>query len=127
MGDRSATEGYCPPDQEAHRTRSRFLSPGPCLRWRVYPTEVICRTREHPDIYVGSSPRGSQAMLKATRAYAAMRGRSFVVPDDIKHLAPHVLAHRLILKPEARIRGAKAHDVVRQILAQTPVRGRHPR
>jgi len=88
-----------------------------------YLAEIVCRTREHADVYVGSSPRGSQAMLKGARAYAAMKGRSFVVPDDIRVLAPHILAHRLILKPEARIRGVKAHDVVRTILAEAPVPG----
>jgi MoxR-like ATPase len=86
-----------------------------------YVADIVCRTREHPDVYVGSSPRGSQAMLKASRALAAMRGRTFVTPDDIKWLAPHVLAHRLILKPEARVRGITAHQVVKQVLAGAPV------
>ncbi|MFA5861404.1 MAG: MoxR family ATPase [Candidatus Thermoplasmatota archaeon] len=86
-----------------------------------YLSDIVCRTREHADIYVGSSPRGSQAMLKASRALAAMRGRTFVTPDDIKFLAPHVLSHRLILKPEARIRGVKATSVVADVLAQATV------
>jgi MoxR-like ATPase len=86
-----------------------------------YLADVICRTREHPDVYVGSSPRGTQAMLKGARAYAAMKGRTFVTPDDIKHLAPHILAHRLILKPEARIRGVKATTVLADVLRAAPV------
>ena len=86
-----------------------------------YVADVVCRTREHPNVYVGASPRGSQAIFKASRALAAMRGRPFVTPDDIKSIAPHVLSHRLILKPEARIRGAKAEGVVKDVLAQAPV------
>jgi MoxR-like ATPase len=86
-----------------------------------YIADIICRTREHPDVYVGSSPRGSQALLKAGRARAAMQGRDYVIPDDIKFVSPHTIAHRIILRPEAKIRGVKNHSVVQQILAEAPV------
>jgi MoxR-like ATPase len=86
-----------------------------------YIADIVVRTREHPDVYVGSSPRGSQALLKAGRARAAMLGRDYVVPDDVKFVAPHTIAHRIILRPEAKIRGVKNHAVVAQILGETPV------
>ncbi|MHB8585837.1 MAG: AAA family ATPase [Thermoplasmatota archaeon] len=86
-----------------------------------YIADLICRSREHPDVYVGSSPRGSQALLKAGRARAAMQGRDYVIPDDIKFIAPHILAHRIILRPEAKIRGVKNVQVVQQLLQETPV------
>ncbi len=86
-----------------------------------YIADIVVRTREHPDIYVGSSPRGSQAILKACRAFAAMRGRDYVTPDDIKYTAIHTNAHRIILRPEAKIRGVITHDVIREILSEAPV------
>ncbi|HVL48008.1 MAG TPA: MoxR family ATPase [Candidatus Thermoplasmatota archaeon] len=86
-----------------------------------YIADLVVRTRGHPDIYVGSSPRGSQALLKACRSKAAMSGRDFVVPDDVKFVAPHILAHRIILRPESKIRGVKNHDVVNEIVREAPV------
>jgi MoxR-like ATPase len=69
----------------------------------------------------GSSPRGTQNLFKLARGWAAIHGRDYVVPDDIKRLMVPVLAHRVILKPEPRIKGVKAQDIMQQILDNTPV------
>jgi MoxR-like ATPase len=81
----------------------------------------VAATRTHPLISLGASPRGSLNLSHAARAYAAINGRDFVAPDDVKTLAVAVLAHRLLLKPEARIKSITAEDVVEQILGSTPV------
>ena len=70
---------------------------------------------------LGSSPRGSQALLKTSRAAAALRGRDFVTPDEIKAVAPIAISHRLILKPEHQIKGLETQEVVTDILRQVPV------
>ncbi|HSL31009.1 MAG TPA: MoxR family ATPase [Anaerolineales bacterium] len=76
-------------------------------------------TRLHPDLSLGVSPRGSLALLKGAQALAAIRGRDYVLPDDIKVLAPLTLAHRLILKPEAELRGQTAHTILGSVLERT--------
>jgi len=78
-------------------------------------------TRVHPDISLGVSPRGSLALLKSAQALAAIRGRDYVVPDDIKILVPLTLAHRLILKPEAELRGRTATLILEDVLERTPL------
>ena len=78
-------------------------------------------TRVHPDISLGVSPRGSLALLKSAQALAAIRGRDYVVPDDIKILVPLTLAHRLILKPEAELRGRTATVILEDVLERTPL------
>ena len=78
-------------------------------------------TRTHPDLALGVSPRGSLALLKTAQALAAIRGRDYVIPDDIKTLAPLTLAHRLILKPEAELRGRTAHTILADVLEKTPL------
>jgi MoxR-like ATPase len=78
-------------------------------------------TREHPDISLGVSPRGSLALLKTAQALAAIRGRDYVIPDDIKILVPLTLAHRLILKPEAELRGRTARLILEDVLEKTPL------
>ncbi len=88
---------------------------------RMYMVEVVSRTREDPRVLVGSSPRGSQALLKTGRAAAAMRGRDFVTPDDVKSIAELALAHRLILKPEHQIKGLEPGEVIQDVLRQVPV------
>ena len=90
---------------------------------RAYVVDLVRATREHPDIYLGSSPRGSLALFKTARAWAALESRDFVTPDDIKALAGPVLAHRLIASPSARIRGVDAASIVSEILGTTPVPG----
>ena len=88
---------------------------------RMYMVEVVTRTREDPRVLVGSSPRGSQALLKTSRAAAALRGRDFVTPDDIKTVAELALAHRLILKPEHQIKGLESGEIIQGILREVPV------
>ena len=88
---------------------------------RMYMVELVARTREDPRVLVGSSPRGSQALLKTGRAAAAMRGRDFVTPDDVKSVAVLAIAHRLILKPEHQIKGLENDEVIQTILGQVPV------
>ena len=90
---------------------------------RAYVVDIVRATREHPDIYLGASPRGSLALFKTARAWAALEGRDFVTPDDIKALAGPVLAHRLIASPSARIRGVDATSIVSEILGTTAVPG----
>ena len=88
---------------------------------RMYMVELVSRTREDPRVLVGSSPRGSLALLKTSRSAAAMRGRDFVTPDDVKSVAILAIAHRLILKPEHQIKGLENEEVVSDILRQVPV------
>jgi MoxR-like ATPase len=78
-------------------------------------------TRTHPDLLLGVSPRGTLALLKAAQALAAIRGRDYVIPEDIKTLVPLALAHRLILKPEAELRGRTALTVLEDVLQKTPL------
>jgi MoxR-like ATPase len=86
-----------------------------------YISEVVDRTRHHPDIQAGASPRGSLALFKLSRSWAALHGRAYVTADDVRELAIPVLAHRLILKPEARLAGRTTRAVVEDILANAPV------
>ena len=78
-------------------------------------------TRDHPDLSLGVSPRGSLALLKGAQALAAVRGRDYVIPEDIKTLVPLTLAHRLILKPEAELRGRTARLILEDVLEKTPL------
>ena len=88
---------------------------------RMYMVEVVSRTREDPRVLVGASPRGSQALLKTSRAAAALRGRDFVTPDDVKAIAELAIAHRIILKPEHQIKGLESGEVIQAILREVPV------
>jgi MoxR-like ATPase len=76
-------------------------------------------TRSHADVALGASPRGSLALYKTAQALAALRGREYVVPDDVKALATLTLAHRLIVKPESQLRGRTALAILAEILEQT--------
>jgi MoxR-like ATPase len=86
-----------------------------------YMVDIVEATRRHGQVEVGASPRGSLALLKVARARAAMAGRDFVTPDDVKTVAGPALAHRLILKPDPWIRGVRTSAVLADILAQVPV------
>jgi len=86
-----------------------------------YIVEIASRTRTHAQVEVGASPRGSLALLKLARARAALRGRDFVVPDDVKEIAVEGLAHRLILKPDPWIKGVLPSAIVNEVLAAVPV------
>ena len=86
-----------------------------------YMVDIVVATRGHSQVEVGASPRGSLALLKVARARAAMAGRDFVTPDDVKTVAGPALAHRLILKPDPWIRGVRTATVLADVLAQVPV------
>ena len=86
-----------------------------------YILSIVQATREHPDLALGASPRGSLALYKTSQAWAALQGRDFVLPDDVKMLAPLTLSHRLILKPDSQLRGRTAQAIIREILDQTPL------
>jgi len=83
-----------------------------------YIVSVVETTRRVGAIQYGSSPRGSVALLMAAKAYAALQGRDFVIPDDVHYLATPVLRHRVMLKPEAEIEGITTDQVIEGILAQ---------
>ena len=85
---------------------------------RDYIVRLVDATRQHPDLLLGASPRGSLALYRASQALAALRGRTFVLPDDIKLLAPLALAHRCIVQPESALRGRTAQAIVNDLLAQ---------
>jgi len=86
-----------------------------------YIVRLTRATRTHPDLLLGVSPRGGQHLYQASRALAAIRERDFVLPDDIKEILPPVFSHRLILKPEARLKGRTAALILQEILFQTYV------
>jgi MoxR-like ATPase len=86
-----------------------------------YVVDIVRATREHESVLVGAGPRATQALLLASRAFAAIAGRDFVTPDDIKGLAFPVLEHRLILRPEFEIEGLSVTEVIQKILEQIAV------
>jgi len=88
-----------------------------------YIIDLVTATRQHPDVYLGSSPRGALALFRTSQARAAMAGRDYVIPDDVKALAEVTLAHRVIVGPAARIRDISSRAIVQDILANTPVPG----
>jgi MoxR-like ATPase len=88
-----------------------------------YIIDIVAASRQHPDVYLGSSPRGSLALFRTSQARAAMVGRDYVIPDDVKALAEVALAHRIIVGPAARIKDISSRAIVQDILASTPVPG----
>jgi len=88
-----------------------------------YIVHIVNLTREHPDVYLGASPRGSLALMRAAQARSMLLGRDYVIPDDVKVLATSALAHRLIMSPEARMRNATAGAVIGSVLQEVPVPG----
>lgn len=88
---------------------------------RTYVVRVVKATRDHPDVELGASPRASMGLYRCAQAMAAIQGREYVIPDDLKTLAPHALAHRMILKSQARLRERTAEIIVNEILAQEEV------
>ena len=88
-----------------------------------YIVNLARQTREHPEVYLGVSPRGSLALYRTAQAYSAMQGRDFILPDDIKALVVPTFAHRMILSPAARLRDVNAEQVVLEILNSVPVPG----
>jgi MoxR-like ATPase len=90
---------------------------------KQYIVSLANASRQHPDVYLGSSPRGSLALFRTSQARAAMAGRDYVIPDDVKALAEVTLAHRIIVGPAARIKDISSRTIVQDILAATPVPG----
>lgn len=88
---------------------------------RNYIVSVVNATRRHPHVQLGASPRGSLNLMHAGQACAVLQGRDYVLPDDVKAVAVAVLSHRLILKPEARVRGVDTAQVVKEVLEQVAV------
>ncbi len=103
--------------QEA--VKSIFVSDG----IKQYIVELTRRTRQHPDVYLGASLRGSLTLYRTGQARASLEGRDYVLPDDIKALAQPALAHRIILSPSARLRDLSSEQVVMDILENLPVPG----
>ncbi len=96
-----------------------FVSP-PVKRYIV---EIVRATRDNSDVYLGSSPRGSLGLFRAGQAMAAMQGRDYVLPDDVKFLAEYVLAHRMVVQPAARLRSLSSDQIVHEVMANLPVPG----
>lgn len=88
---------------------------------REYIVKIATATRQHRDVYLGVSPRGSLALLKAAMALAVILGRDYVIPDDMKRLVPFTFGHRIILKSEARLSGTTVENVLRDVMRNTPV------
>ena len=88
---------------------------------RDYIVALTFGTRRHPDLILGASPRGSHALYRAAQAYAALQGRDYVLPDDVKRLAAPVLAHRCLLHPESALRGVTIREIVAGIIQEAPL------
>jgi MoxR-like ATPase len=88
---------------------------------RAYVVGIARATRAHEDVQLGVSPRGTLALYKCAQALAAIRGRDYVLPDDVKWLAPYVMTHRMIISPATRLRGRRASDVLMDVIETVPV------
>jgi MoxR-like ATPase len=105
---------------EAQATIKHIHVSNPVKRYIV---EMVRETREHPEVYLGASPRGSLGLFRAGQARAALNGRDYVLPDDVKILAPNVLSHRVVVSPAARLTDVSAVKIVREILDSLAVPG----
>jgi MoxR-like ATPase len=90
---------------------------------KKYIVDLITQTRQNEDLYLGASPRGSLALFRTGQALAFLRGRDYVLPDDIKNMAVAVLSHRVIVNPAARLRELSSSKIIEEILEQVPVPG----
>ncbi|WP_299024509.1 MoxR family ATPase [uncultured Thermanaerothrix sp.] len=88
---------------------------------RDYMVRIAQATRENPEIQLGASPRATLNLFYMAQAWAALAGREFVLPDDVKRVAPYVLGHRLIVSPQAMLRGRRREDLIGEIIAAVPV------
>ncbi len=88
---------------------------------RDYIVKISRETRKNQEVALGASPRATLALLQASQAWAAIQGRDFVLPDDVKQIAPHVLTHRMMLSPQAQLRGRQPEDLVAGIVDSVPV------
>jgi MoxR-like ATPase len=105
----------------AAQTAVRGIHVEPAIK--AYLVEIVGQTRKHADVYLGASPRGSLALFRTAQARAALHGRDYVIPDDVKALADSALSHRVIIGPAARIKDISSRTVIRDILAAVPVPG----
>lgn len=87
----------------------------------TYIIDIVNHTRQHPDLALGVSPRGSLALYKSAQAYAAIQGRDYVIPDDVRYLIPYVISHRMIIRPDAGLRGRTLKRIVEDIQDQVPL------
>ncbi len=88
---------------------------------RNYIVAIVRATREHGSVEIGASPRGSLYLYHAAQAWAALHGREFVLPDDVKHLIPYVLTHRLIIGAQTRLRGRNVDQIIKEVVESVPV------
>jgi len=88
---------------------------------RNYIVSIVFATRQHKDLILGASPRGSHALYRGGQAYAALQGRDYTLPDDVKRLAPGLLGHRCLVHPESALRGRRIADILNEILAAAPL------
>jgi MoxR-like ATPase len=88
---------------------------------RDYVVKIARATRKHGEIELGASPRATLALYQASQAWAGIHGRDFVLPDDVKQMAPHVLTHRLMISPQAQLRGRNPEELVASIVETVPV------
>jgi len=103
-------------EMQAQRRQVRVVEPV-----REYIVRVARATRDHAEIELGASPRATMALYQAAQAWAGIQGREFVLPDDVKRLAPYVLTHRLMISPQAQLRGRKTTDLIADIVDAVPV------
>jgi MoxR-like ATPase len=96
------------------QVKTVFVSPAV----KEYIVRLVQQTRQHPDVFLGASPRGSLTLYRTAQARAAMAGRDYALPDDVKFIAPYVLSHRVLVSPSARLRNVQAAEIVRAILDQ---------
>ena len=90
---------------------------------RRYIVDLADATRQHPDVYVGASPRASLSLYRASQAWALLRGREYVIPDDVKALASSAFAHRVIVQPAARVKDVNSQTVLEDVTNSLPVPG----
>ena len=88
---------------------------------RRYIVRLVVATRQHKDLILGASPRGSHALYRGSQAYAAVQGRDYVLPDDVKKLVPRILSHRCLLHPESALRGIQIGDILQRLIKDTPL------
>lgn len=87
---------------------------------RRYILAIVRHTREHPSVQLGVSPRGTLALYRASQALAALRGREYVIPSDVKQLSGSVLTHRIHISAQTRLRGRTTHQIIQEIVESTP-------
>jgi MoxR-like ATPase len=88
---------------------------------RGYVLDISRATRERAEIELGASPRASLGLYQTSQAWAAIQGREYVIPDDVKRVAPYVLTHRLIISPQAQLRGRDPSELIEDIVSEVPV------